>query len=215
MWIRLKGTKNIEIRGENRVYHKGDWVNVSEQTALLWIGSGSAEVMDYNGEGFMGMEGGVVLLQRDQAAIETLAPFSDKLKVDVARPSLLWPKTMLWNPDAHIRPELIPIGFRLLDKWQIAIPLMDYEKLAKDVGSEGERKVTQEIIGDLRVPLYDTRMMFVKRTEDTRRMIEAWEVECCDGADHGLAFLRQLWAYKPLILALPVTWVNPDYQVWA
>jgi len=102
---------------------------------------------------------------------------------------------------------MIPVGVSLLDKWQVAAPLWDYEKLACHVANEPAREATKAIIHDLRVPLYDTSLIFVKRCGDTERLIEAWDWSA-DGDEDRLAFLRALYEVKPLILALPITWTG-------
>jgi hypothetical protein len=116
---------------------------------------------------------------------------------------LPYPMTLLWKPGLKLRGEMIPVGFHLLKTWQVAAPLWDYRELACHVGSEEEKEKTKAVVRDLRVPLYDTRLIFVKRCGDTRALIDLWKQE---EGDEKLAFLRALYQVKPLILALPVTW---------
>ncbi len=54
------------------------------------------------------------------------------------------------------------------------------------------------------MPVYDTRLMFIRRCHATRELVDEWVAE--DG-HRGLAFLRALYRVKPLVLALPTTWV--------
>jgi hypothetical protein len=96
----------------------------------------------------------------------------------------------------------------LLDRWQLAVPLIDYTTLACNVGSEEERQCTKQIIHDLRVPLYDTRMIFVKRSPDTTALIREWREECKPGDDERLAFLRVMYRRCPFVLPLPATWTH-------
>jgi len=92
----------------------------------------------------------------------------------------------------------------------VAVPLWDYDTLARDVGSEEERAYTESVIHDLRVPLRDTRLVFVRRCSDTRKLVETWHAERArvPGGEDKLAFLRALYAVKPLVCDLPTVWTN-------
>jgi len=112
---------------------------------------------------------------------------------------------MLWSPAIKLRRELIPLGFSLLDTWQIALPLQDYKRLACQIGGEEEKARTLEVVHDLRMLLYDTRLMFVKKCEETERLFETWQA---DSGEPSLSFLRALYLTKPFVLALPPTWAD-------
>jgi hypothetical protein len=108
---------------------------------------------------------------------------------------------LLWNPKAVLDRNLIAVGFSLLDHWQIAVPLYNYKVLAEHVGTPEDRERVKEIIHDLRVPIYDTRVMFVRQCAETRDLFERW--------DYGteLDFLVALYQTRPVINALPPTWI--------
>jgi len=99
------------------------------------------------------------------------------------------------------------VGFGLLDVWELAVPLCDYQTLAIHLGSDEEKERTKAVIRDLRVPLYDTRLMFVKHCQNTVDLFSRWQKEC-ESSDERLAFLRALYQVKPFILALPMTWTT-------
>lgn len=118
------------------------------------------------------------------------------------------PHTLLWNPEVPLRLELLSAGFRFLDHWHVAAPLYDYNTLAFQHGTLEERKRTMAVIGDLRVPLYETRALFVRQCPEVDALLDAWTHERKDDADERLAFHRALWRVKPLILPLPITWIE-------
>jgi len=70
--------------------------------------------------------------------------------------------------------------------------------------------MTEEVIHDLRVPVYDTRVRFIRRNRTTERLMGLWYEERQQG--EALAFLRALGRVqpKPLICALPAEWVVQD-----
>jgi len=115
--------------------------------------------------------------------------------------------TLFWN-GGSLRTELLPISFELLKKWEIAIPIGDFNVLAANVGSEVDRRLTKSVLGDLRVPLYDVRQIYARRCSAVQTLLDAWklEQEKVPGGDSRLAFLRALYVNPLLILALPPSW---------
>ena len=128
---------------------------------------------------------------------------------EYAQGELPYDRTLLWDPEAMLKLDLVPAGMRFLDRWQVACPLWSYTELARDIGEEDEREETARVIRDLRVPVYDTRVLFLRRCQDAEALLETWrsEQEAMRG-DLRLSFLRALYRVKPLILALPTTWIN-------
>jgi hypothetical protein len=65
------------------------------------------------------------------------------------------------------------------------------------------------VIADLRVPLYETRTLFLRQCPEIDALLKAWEREGSDGADERLAFHRALWQVPQLLmLPLPITWIE-------
>jgi hypothetical protein len=110
--------------------------------------------------------------------------------------------------------EVIPVAWDLLDKWEVVAPLYDYNVLAAELGSPADRELTKEVILDLRVPVYDTRVFFLRRCPTAEELMERWMAE---PGDRHLAFMRALWHVKPLILSTPRTWADArahDHEKW-
>ena len=97
-----------------------------------------------------------------------------------------------------------------LDKWDIACPLYNYDALALDEGTEEEREQTLDVIHDLRVLLYDTRLIFAKKCKQVDQLLTLWREDVNNGKNERLSFLRAIYIVKPLILALPSTWTDKD-----
>ena len=214
MWVRLKSLMRIDKQGKPRDYHPGDWVDVGKQTAQLWISRGDAEIPSFTKHVGTQMSGsGVVVRARDSALYQQTF---DGLKIGLSiladeTPHVAFDRTLIWHPKVHLRLEMIVPGFNFLDTWEIACPLYSYDELAAHFGSDEARARTKAAIRDLRVPVYDTRLMFVKRCEATDLLFEAWGKERQGGDDERLSFMRAFYRVKPLMLALPVTWTNPQY----
>lgn len=219
MWIRLTSVQRLEIAGKLKTFHPGDWINPGRQTAQLWLLRGLADRPDYGGETFIPGQSGVLVLvepgldgnteARRQTTVAALEPYKDQLGVvEGEAPSLPFAKTLIWDGNCPLRRELLPVGFSFLDIWEIAAPLLSYEKLAGALGTAEERERTQTIVRDLRVPVYDTRLIFARRCDTIARLFAEWTQERGAGEDDRLAFLRAFYRVKPLMLALPVTWID-------
>lgn len=201
MWVQIRTVKHVESHGKTVARHPGDWVQVGKQQAMQWLADGSAWVPPQRITELVTKDCGICIRGKAPADFELRDSKLGVTEGDGA--SLPYPMTLLWKPSLRLRGEMMPVGFHLLKTWQVAAPLWDYKELACHIGSEEERAQTKELIRDLRVPLYDTRLIFVKRCGDTRELIDQWNQE---EGEEKLAFLRALWKVKPLILALPVTW---------
>jgi hypothetical protein len=194
---------HIEVAGRQQQYQAGDWVRVGKQLALQWIADGKVispfpeSVTVEEPEGTSGL---MIFGHSDDAP---------ELGIDVSDDGLWelrWHKTGFWSSDAPVNAAMFAVGFGLITNWEIAVPLWDYRHLARDEQmDDDERAYTQRIIRDLRVPLYDIRLMFVRRCENTRRLFEVWEGE---SERTRLSFLRSLYRVKPLVLALPASWTG-------
>lgn len=206
IWVQLRSVKQIDRAGDTKTFHAGDWVQVGDQLALSWLHNGSAWIPPERVQKLMFSGCGIAALRSIPGEVETMVQTNDKLSIKkVDEPELPFPLTLLWDSRIHLRPELIPVGFALLDTWQVAAPLWDYDELACQIGSDEDRTKTKEVVRDLRVPLYDPGLIFMRRCGDTQKLVETWKAE---GGDEKLAFLRALYQTKPMILALPVTWAG-------
>ena len=212
MWIRLLGNYKVEKQGKMVARRAGDWIRVGKQEAGLLIAKGRAELpgQDVIREFAGGGKGtGILTLGSKAAAAVVLADLEGKLNVKHGdAPWMPWQKTIIWDANARLRMEMIPTGIGLLDTWEIAVPLWDNYGLAIHEGDEDDRALTKAVIRDLRVPLYDTRMIYVRQCVNTDHLFSQWREERQVGESDRLAFLRAFYKVKPFMLALPITWMG-------
>ena len=206
MLVQLKSIQYITILGKRHTHYPGEWVEIGKQTANSWLATGDAirpdmpDLQVLPGCGMAVPAPALEIAARIIPGLERLSqpdPFS-----------LSFPKTLWYNPAANLRSDLIATGFSLLDTWEVAAPLFSYERLARDIGTPPERQRTEALVHDLRVPVYEVRCLFLKRCRTTRDLMTAWAEEQADGGNEYLGFLRALYQVKPLVLALPTTWVT-------
>lgn len=204
-WVQLTTIQQLEKNGSMETYHPGDWVSVNKQTAQLWLARGDAcepQVKAFMPTLAAGGNSGIIT--RDESKVRDVmrdTPFEIE---QLDEPKLLYEKTIVYDPELVVRPVFFAIGLGLLDTWELAAPLYDYKVLAGNAGTDGERERTLEVIGDLRVPMWDIRLMFVRRCEATEKLFADWREE--QGENRMLAFLRALYRNPLLALALPITW---------
>lgn len=214
VWVRLLNIQYVEEHGKNVTKYPGDWVKVNSRIASLWISQGSAEVP---GDGRIGElykgEAGVAVLGDSRAAEITLDPFSDDLEIRMCEPEIFKDRMVIWDTSLSLRRELLPIGLMLLDRWEVAAPLCDYDLLASSAGSEYDREMAQKFIRDLRVPLYDPRLVFIRDKPAAKRVVKYWNGYVGDGVDQKIALLMAVYRAKPLILALPITWTDNSARI--
>lgn len=210
MWIKLLAIKQIDVHGVKHTRHPGDWVDIGKQTARRWIAASEAEVPSMKKAGLIEDDAGAVVRGDVVMGSLLLAKYAEGMTVVEAEHELAIPfaRTLFFKSPAPVRPELFPIGFHLLETWEVVVPLWNYDVLACHVGTDEERKRTEAIIHDLRVLLYDTRLMFMRDCGNAKRLLKTWMLEKQSGDDERLAFLRALYQVKPFVLALPTTWLG-------
>lgn len=200
MWVRLKTIKYISKNGKTTPHYPGEWVEVGGQQARSWQVAGEADRPDQPDMKVLSGCGLVI-----QGAIGKAASLLPGLDIVSGEPTLTFSKTLYWDTRANFRPEFVGAGFSMLDRWEIAVPLAAYDRLADSIGSEEERSRTVDIIRDLRVPYYDTRLLFLRRCQRVEKLLSLWRDET---GDSRLAFLRVLYQVKPKMQALPVMWIG-------
>lgn len=156
------------------------------------------------------MNAGIVLLKDDAVARNYATRF--KLALCVAADWVIpWHHTLFITPGTCVAWNLLPMGFRFLERWDLAAPFWRDGMLAKDVGQAVDRERTQSILHDLRVPLYAHELLFVRDSDDGRAFMASWRAECAKG-DERLAFLRALYMVKPRFCVLPRLWLTDIAQ---
>jgi len=118
--------------------------------------------------------------------------------------------TILWDPRYSPNCLQLIATFKAMRSfgWDLAVPIKSYAKLTNGIGNEKDRELTKSVIHDLRVPYYNTHLLFIRRNEKTKQLVETWYKEMAGRSDECLAFMRALYKVKPLILPLPVAAIH-------
>jgi len=211
-WVKVLKPISRNVIGGYKNYRPGDWFEADNQEIRSLLAQRVIEVPKRVAQDAFALDDIGVLLQDDGLALATRI-LDDaglgQICLKTGAPALPYGRTLIWDSAAHLRPDLITVGFhRLAGGWQIAAPLWKYQELARDLGTPEERARTEEVIHDLRVLVYDHRALFVRRCPDTERWLDAYREELVGSSDGRLALMRALYRTKPVVCALPTTWVG-------
>lgn len=99
---------------------------------------------------------------------------------------------------------LLHQGFKWLDHWEIIAPFRPYGELAMDL-VEGKTKKQVELLGlgDLRVPVFDPRLVFMRTNPRTEKVWKSYNALKEEGWNPRVAFLAAIWEHKPYVKPLP------------
>jgi hypothetical protein len=205
VWVKALSIVRVESNGKTSTFYPGDWCQMGKQQARDCLAGNQVEILKSAVLQSVQKLTDCAILMRSVLAEPRLGILAAKYPaVPISPYEEEFPEQsrfLLWNPEAELKHELILTGFKLLETWQMAVPLLDYNMLASDVGTEQERQATEAIIHDLRVPIYDTRVLFVRQCRETKKLFELWQ------DNSQLGFLQALYRSIPIVNALPPAWI--------
>jgi hypothetical protein len=204
VWCQAVTVIHYEHNGEARTARPGDWCELGRAQAKAELSKGGVKIMKAATLQSVQDLSDCSILTRGLVYDSQLTHLGTRypgLPMDTYQG---FPKEagryLIWDMGAKLNHDLILTGFSLLKGWQLAVPLLNYDTLAGNVGTPDEQAETKAIIHDLRVPVYDTRVIFARQCQETRRLFKLW-----DGSQLG--FLRALYQARPIVNALPPRWV--------
>jgi hypothetical protein len=128
------------------------------------------------------------------------------------RLAMTWDEVLVVEPGTKVPWDMVATGLGFLEAWDAAVPM--YGALAKDLGTSEERKRTEALTLDLRVPVYACELLFVRGDGAGAELVAAWDAEIASGPstaprnDSRLAFLRAVARVKPRLCVLPSSWLG-------
>jgi hypothetical protein len=216
VYVQLVTIQNIpDKHGRLTQRHPGDWVEIGKHLARELLANGDAVVPDANEEReiVIGELDDCGILVRDGYAMEAAA-LAEKYELKTAGGDAALPflRTLLWSPTLGLTPKQANLGFARVDGseysgWEMAAMLEGNRMLLCEVGSEADKKRTKEVVGDGRLPVYDVRALWVRRTPNTLRVVGAWVEEMKGGADERHAFARAVYTNPVRLCTLPHRWL--------
>lgn len=213
-WVKaLKTVIRHDLQGAYRTYHAGDWFQCHNQELLELLAQGRIQTNALQiKENFAGQSVGVRFLSAGKAP-DALSAYGLEVQCGLEY-SLPWERTALWDPAVNTTAESIAMGMLRIDgrgefpAWEMAAQLENRQRLANDVGSPAERARTLEVLGDLRLPVYQVGLLWVRKTAATEEVLSLWRGEVDAGADPQHAFLRVVYTHRVLLCTLPDDWIG-------
>jgi hypothetical protein len=216
VFVQLVTIQNIPNKNGVLVQRQpGDWVAIGKHLARDLLANGDAIIpnADEEREIVIGELDDCGILVRNGYAMEAAA-LAEKygLKTAGGDVALPFPRTLLWSPSLELTPKQANLGFARVDGseysgWEMAAMLAGNKMLACEVGPEDDRRATREVVGDGRLPVYDVRALWVRRTPQTTRIVAAWAEGMREGADERHAFLRAVYTNPVRLCTLPHRWL--------
>ena len=90
----------------------------------------------------------------------------------------------------------------------MAALLLNGRQMARDVGTKADKARTLELIGGLEVPIYDTGLIWARRTKPTISVIKIWRDELALGSHPQHAFIRAIYGQSVKLCTLPPDWIG-------
>lgn len=205
IWVQVLKQVQISRQGNLVTYYPGDWVEIGNQLAMKFVDNGLVKIHDKTAlVNMVDPTSGILIIPEDSTKNTYLNKLEIKTKVDREYHIPFSETMILENTYNRIRLSDVIAGFGLLKNFQIAVPLFSYDLLACHIGSELDQNLTNEILPDLRVPLYDVRLMFVRKCDETEMLFEIWNEEKRKANGEMVhSFMRTYYRVKPVLCALP------------
>jgi hypothetical protein len=202
-----------DLDGAYKHYQPGDWFQANNQEIRELFGRGMIDSTPQVLREEFGLSGAGVLAIGECDPLPGLAAYGIAFQC-AAKRTLPWPLTVLWEPGAHLTTTGAAFGLTRITvgsadiAWEMAVALQSDTRTAGDVGTQAERDKTLALLGDLRLPLYDTGVLWVRKTPTTEEVIQLWQEELDAGADPTHAFLRVIYTHPLLMCTLPADWIG-------
>lgn len=218
--LRALATINtIDESGQRFTVHKGDWFKVGKQRAIELIETRQAE-LPANAEAQRAIKedlddcGILVLGGSVKDARAAMGRHTVDALESTGRLYLPWDRTLIWDVRYPLEARQVALGFvRVQDtgrynSWEMAAMLQHNEMLASDVGEAADQQRTREAVGDLRLPVYNTLALWVRKTAATEALVDAYAAELAESQSEEHAFLRALYRHRVLLCTLPAGWLR-------
>ena len=207
-----------DLTGAYVRYMPGDWFECKNQelAELLLHGKVETSSLDIRAN-FEGKDAGVLVVGSSLPSTK----FEDfGLEVQLSKTiELPWERTVLWMARARLTPAAAALGLMRVDAddpnlaWEMAAMLDKKSRIARDIGTDADRDKTLEVLGDLRLPVYETGIIWVRRTDTTKEVIRLWQDEVAAGAETRHAFLRTIYTRRVMLCTLPANWIGQWMRV--
>lgn len=219
VWVHALGTFFYDDHGRKEQAFPGDWVEIGKHQARQLLAQGTAEIPEPHrrADALSLTKCGIVVRGDEMPDESSFGVLCHQL----GAPFLPYEYTIIWEPSLQVPLQGIEAGLTRLmsaelfpggDSWEALATLVSLKTLASDVGSPGEQHKTEVAVGTLRLPVYETRLLWLRKTPATENFIAMWASELVKGSNEQHAFLRSLYSSRIMMCTLPPGWQNKQVQ---
>lgn len=213
-WITLNQTVRIRQGGVLKTYYKGDSVKVGKQQALTWVFDGTAADPFGQVERTVYAEapekfGLVILAPKRVVNLSLLGTLA--LEIDTTY-EVKWSGTLPYTYNLvcqvtrRLSTNILNYGLGIISgkDWEMAASLVNLKHTLGSLGSKEDRDGTLKLYGDLRLPAYDTSVLWIKATKRTRIFSLIYSKLLLGKVNPSHAFARAWLRSKPLLYTMPL-----------
>lgn len=212
-WVRaLKHISRHDLTGMYKTYQPGDFFQCNNQELRNLLERGLIETAPDVLRAEYNLDNAGVLVRSGVAPTDCV---NYGLHVERAdRLALPWELNVLWRGNGRVNALGIALGLTRVQTntddvgWEMAVALRSHAQLAENNGSPEDRQKTLDLLGEIRLPVYDTCAVWVRRTPATEEVIQRWQAELDAGGGELHSFLRALYTTPVLLCTLPADWIG-------
>lgn len=144
---------------------------------------------------------GICIFNQEKKSKKYVDVIKEKYKLEVGK-VFDFDINMIYTPEKELDLDLVRYCFGWAEKWEVIAPLGEYTTLIDAIANEKEKKYLKTILWDLRVPVYDTRVIFLRNFPHIKEFWRIYTEETEKLKDSRIAFSVALWKIKPMVLTL-------------
>jgi len=213
VWMRAIRPVRIDVQGRLKNFLPGDWFEVGKQDAQKMIADGAAEIPRLDIRARVQDFDKCCVVVRGKAPIDCFGDLVHMVDF-IYELELSKEYNFIWKPGTT--PQGIEAGLARLrsfdgeegEAWEILAMLVGENTSAADIGSEEEQKKTEQVIGDLRIPAYNTDQLWLRKTNNTDEIVKQWREAIENGEDERHSFLRALYTVRAFTCTLAHDWTK-------
>lgn len=221
--LRVAPGQKIRLRDEHGqpiVYHAGDHFSIRNKQKARELVAGGRAIMPGTEEAKTAVIGdlsdaGIVVRNGGESVAGHIIAQYEALRVQVSEfPALPFNRTLILDAVFPMLPQRCVLGLARVEQlekqaiaWEAAAMLQGHDVLVSSEGSAEDREGTKELIGDLRLPVYQPAAVWLRKTRATDAFVQAWADELKKGTGEIHAMTRALYTNRIILCTLPQGWL--------
>jgi hypothetical protein len=216
--VEAKALSAYDEHNQMKRYHRGDWIEIGKQQAREWLELGRVSVpgTKESSDQVIGnlSDCGILIREGFEDNANHILQKHEQVRVRVSkRLELMFDRSLLWKADYPMSPERAALGFVRIEKspsyagWECAAMMRGQNQLVRSIGTKEDKQGTLDLLGDLRLPVYETSAIWIRKTRATQKLVTEWQNWLDQGVGDEHAFIRALYQNRIILCTLPRGWL--------